>query len=530
MLGAPLQWLNQLGKADSMRDMPAKVNRPRCASTLRPSGGISRRLFLGQVSAAAAVAGLAPRAWSAPKLTAIQRENQQPGTTEWLLTHVEPVSGTSLDDLCRRRAGIEAYCSDTSIRAGQTLRVLASTNPASKFNVQIFRMGYYGGAGGRLMKSIGPIQGDVQPTPPDGPRKEIECRWKETFRIRIPRDWLSGVYLGKLTALGSGFQAYFVFIVRDNRRADFLFQCSDFTWQAYNRWPAWRSLYDFKESKWHTAPGNDVGLDRPYGIYYNGLPAKFNPLTNGSGEFLLWEHPLSFWMEKEGYDVTYISNLDTHADPKGLRRAKGFLSAGHDEYWTRQMMDNVTAARDAGVNLAFLSGNSVDGHIVLKTGFNGRPNRVFGRWDQAPDDDFEDEQDLMGASSYGVGAADWICQAPGHWIFAGTGMKKGDRIPQLVGWEYHGPPLRQDPGLVVVASGNVRAGGRETDKTYAATVYQGRKGNFVFNAATCWWNMLLSRPPGAVNPPNTNFSIEDTRVQAITRNLLDRMKAPVQRP
>ena len=75
--------------------------------------------------------------------------------------------------------------------------------------------------------------------------------------------------------------------------------------------------------------------------------------SGGSGEYLPWEFPLAFWMEKEGYDVSYISNVDTHADPQGLLRTKGFISVGHDEYWTLGMYDNVRKARDEGVNLAF---------------------------------------------------------------------------------------------------------------------------------------------------------------------------------
>jgi hypothetical protein len=460
-----------------------------------------------------------------PSHDAIVEENQKQGTTDWLLTNLEPTGGTSLDELCRRRPAIEAYASHTSLRAGQALRVYVSADPPSPFTAEVFRMGYYGGDGGRHVLSLGSLPGETQPTPEDGPRNRIECRWNETFSLPIPQDWLSGVYLGKLTAQTSGYQTYFIFIVRDDRPADFLFQCSDLTWQAYNRWPAWRSLYDFGENKWHTDVGNEISFDRPYSLYYNGLPSRFNPLTQGSGEFLLWEHPLCFWMEKEGYDVSYISNLDTHIDASGLRRAKGFLSIGHDEYWTRTMRDNVAAAREAGVHLAFLGGNSVSGRIYLKPASDGRPDRVFGRWEQGPDCWFDDENELMGATSYGVGAADWTCQAPEHWLFEGTGMKQGDAIPQLVGWEYHGPPLRDDPSLVVVASGNVRVYDKPSEKTYAATLYEGANGSIVFNAATCWWNMLLARPPGAVNPPNTDFSREDSRVQRITQNLLHRMLA-----
>jgi len=288
------------------------------------------------------------------------------------------------------------------------------------------------------------------------------------------------------------------------------------TWQSYNRWPAWRSLYDFEKNRWHTTVGNEVGFDRPYAIYYNGLPADFLPSTNGSGEFLMWEFPLAFWLEKEGYDVTYISNTDTHADGPGLLRGKGFLSVGHDEYWTRQMYENVARARDEGVGLAFLSGNSVSGVVDLKPSTDGRPNRVFGRVER-----FRDEHELMGSKSYGVGAADWVCQAPDHWVFAGTGMKKGDRVKDLVGWEYHGPPVGSHKGLVIVATTPIA--GRGNAPPHAATVYDGPKGNVVFNAGTCWWNMVLSTPPGSIDPPKKDFSKPDARVQQITHNVLQRM-------
>ena len=61
------------------------------------------------------------------------------------------------------------------------------------------------------------------------------------------------------------------------------------------------------------------------------------PLSTGSGEFFLWEFPFVHWMEEQGYDVTYISNQDTHRDAAGLLRCRGFLSVGHDEYWTLEM-------------------------------------------------------------------------------------------------------------------------------------------------------------------------------------------------
>ena len=249
------------------------------------------------------------------------------------------------------------------------------------------------------------------------------------------------------------------------------------------------------------------------------FPPGFHPLTNGSGEFLMTEFPLAFWLEKEGYDVTYISNVDTHADGKGLLRAKAFLSVGHDEYWTEQMFDNVTKARDGGVSLAFLSGNAISGVVELLPGTDGRPNRVMRRSGRA----FQGEQELMGSSSYGVGFTDWTADKPEHWVFEGTNMKKGDRVAQLVGWEYHGPPLGKHADLVVLSEGPVYGnGGQKLNGTYATTLYTAPKGNLVFNAATCWWNVVLSSPPGFQHPPRKVFR-EDPRVQRITKNILDRM-------
>jgi hypothetical protein len=203
---------------------------------------------------------------------------------------------------------------------------------------------------------------------------------------------------------------------------------------------------------------------------------------------------LAFWLEKEGYDVTYISNVDTHADGNGLLRAKVFLSVGHDEYWTERMFENVMKARDAGVSLAFLSGNSISGIVELLPAGDGRPNRVMRRAGGG----FPREQDLMGATSYGVGFADWTAENPEHWVFEGTNMKKGDRVAQLVGWEYHGPPLATHPGLVVLSEGAVYgAAGEKRTGTYATTLYAARRGNLVFNAGTCWWNVVLSSPPAS---------------------------------
>ncbi|HEX8549470.1 MAG TPA: N,N-dimethylformamidase beta subunit family domain-containing protein [Cytophagaceae bacterium] len=461
----------------------------------------------------------------------IQIENSKQGTKEWMLTNV-PFDTCSFPDhrFCRRKS-IEGYCSNTSYFAGDTLNIFVSSDPSSEFQIDIFRMGYYGGLGGRYITSSGSIKGAPQPMPAiDNKTNLLECKWDKSFSWVLPDSLTSGVYVGKLTTRINKSQAYVIFIVKDRRKADFVFQCSDVTWQAYNRWPQWHSMYDEGAKPWVNTNGAKISFDRPYSLYVNELPADFNPLSNGSGEFFMWEFPLCYWMEKEGYDVSYISGIDTHSDTSLVMRAKGFLSVSHDEYWTNTMYSNVTKARDKGVNLFFLGGNSLDGKVYLSPGTDGRPNRITGRM---PEREFDNEQELMGASSYGVGYSDFVCKSPSHWIFKNTNLKDGDRIKNLGGWEYHGYPLKKDSTLIVLSEDSIRPNkfaAINPPPMQATTIYNGPKGNIVFNAGSCFWPVALSTPPGFIEPvcnqgkevpSKIDFPSNNPDVQQMTRNLFE---------
>jgi hypothetical protein len=457
----------------------------------------------------------------------IVRENDRPGTTDWILANTRAVAKC-------RSPWIEGFCSRTSVRAGETIEFKVSTNPPSSFVLDLYRCGYYGGKGGRHVATLGPFKGSVQPDPKPGRDRVLECAWESSAKLAIPSDWPSGVYLGKLTEEREKLQSYVVFVVRDDRPCDLLFQVSDTTWAAYNRWPDLWSLYDdgTPPHNWYTGPGVAVSFDRPYGKYRQILDA---PLSQGSGEWLLWEFNLAFWMEEQGYDVSYISNLDTHADPAGLRRAKAFISQAHDEYWSLPMYANAKAAVDAGLHAAFLSGNAVDGVIEMRPSALG-PHRSFARvgkfggshpreypipWTRhGPDPSL-----LMGARTTDPanGSAPWTCVKPDHWLFEGTGMKAGDAIPDLVGWEHHGPP-HGIPGIEILARGPVLGGGKRKGVDYTATMHRSPGGGIVFNAATIWWSLALSRPPGFLPcSAHGGRPIEvDPRVQRMTRNLFAR--------
>lgn len=466
----------------------------------------------------------------------IPLENGKAGTTDWQLTRVRP------DGPGFRSQAIEGYCSKQSVKAGESIDIMVSTDPPRPYAIELFRLGYYGGRGARFVQKMGPFEGKAHTVPKPGLKDLHECQWPPATRLTIPNDWPSGVYLGRLTTIvvedtEPYWQSYVIFIVRDDRPADILFQCSDNTWQAYNRWPSKYSVYT--HPKGGQGPWADVSFDRPYGREAQHTSIVNDPLTFGSGEFLPFEYPLAFWLEQQGYDVTYCSNSDMIDPSRGLK-CKAFISVGHDEYWDIRQHDSVAAMRDAGVNLLFLSGNTCCWVTPMRASSDGRPNRIMFRGGPYGADNRyalgrekehgpfpehgPDEGLLMGVRNVEPvnGGGDWVVVAPEHWIFEGTGMKKGDRIPGLIGWEYMGEPATI-PGLKVVAAGTAWVGGVKPQK-WTATIYPGPRGNFVFSASTIFWAQGMSTPPGHTLPWShwSRPHGPDERVQRITKNLLDR--------
>jgi hypothetical protein len=499
---------------------------------------------------------------TASRSNPVVAENLKPGTLSWLpqrvsFTPTPPAvgehdltysplgeyEGDRTDRDSGRSAGIEGWCSAPSVQAGDVLEVFVSTNPVGEFMLDVYRMGYYQRLGARQVLSVGPLRGVAQPEPVPDAERLVQCEWAPSYEIAIPGDWLSGVYVGKLTRVDDGTENYVVFIVRDEREVEFIVQASDFNWQAYNGWPTSYSLYSNGGPSLYYGTEVAVSFDRPY------LPTWSSAIP-GTSEYFVLEFPFAYWAERMGYDVTYCSNLDTHRGTAGLSRAAGFLSVGHDEYWTVEMYANVRAAIDAGVSVGFFSGNAVCAAIGLRPSASGQPDRVFSRVDQfgmkslferysadhpvgasyrhnatfpgeAPDEGY-----LIGARNEPPwsGCADWACSLPEHWVFEGTGMAEGDAIPNLVGHEWHGAPPEDLAGLEIVSTGQTHDPSVGPG-VYTATAYPGPKGNVVFNAASVWWASGLSQPPGYQRPSTQGMpsARPDARAQRITENVLAKM-------
>ena len=200
-------------------------------------------------------------------------ENAKPGTADWQLQYTsfdDPITLASYPMNRRvRSVAIEGYASKTSVLQGESLDLMVSQSPAGNYNVDIYRLGYYGGAGGRHMARLGPFKGKPQPIPMMSMERLRECAWEKGTTLNISKEWPSGVYLAKLTrAEEFGVESYVIFVVKEHRKADLLVQTSDLTWQAYNKWPGKDSLYDDGTPEvWYTGPKVRVSFDRPYAKY-----------------------------------------------------------------------------------------------------------------------------------------------------------------------------------------------------------------------------------------------------------------------
>ena len=422
---------------------------------------------------------------------------------------------------------IEGYASAASINRGEEIKLFVSTKEPT-YTIEVLRIGWYGGRGERSMMPPITRHGMAQAPPVmDSASGLIECDWQDPYVLHVPDSydstvWPSGIYLAKLTAGLTGKQNYIVFVVRDDQRpSDLLFQSSVTTYQAYNDWGG-RSLYSKPRA-------SKVSFNRPY---LHG---------HGTGHFINWELSMVLFLEKEGYDVTYTTDVDTHEKGNLLALHKGFLSVGHDEYWTWQMRDNVEAARDNGVNVAFFGSNVAYWQIRLEpSSITGDPDRTIICYKNQSSDPVSHSDDLsrrrlttVKFRSHPVDRpedelvgvmyetdpvySDIVISDASSWVFEGTGLKNGDHLPGLLGYEVdrsfgHAPPGTQQ---LAHSPYPFRGSTRFSDMS----LYTNPSGSIVFAAGTMQWSW------GLVDPGFDGWQFENTAVKKATRNILRRFGA-----
>ncbi len=329
-------------------------------------------------------------------------ENCKPGnpSTEWDINGAGDVT-------------IQGFATDISYNFGETAQFKIDTDSAN-YRVDIYRMGYYGGDGARRLATVRPSVPLPQEQPPcaiDWSVRLYDCgTWAVSASWPIPEDAVSGVYVARLVredgddtwrmdnsraggeppdaaphaygALGLGQlrnpideprASHIIFVVRDDAsQSDVVMQTSDPSWTAYNQYGlgnTYRGSTRTGDTAGRPMRAHKVSFNRPV---MNRDFSSVNQLFDA-------EYPLLRWLERNGYDVSYISGLDTHRYGHLLQNHRLFISIGHDEYWSAGQRQNTEAARDAGVNLAFMSGNEVFWKIRYEPSIDGSntPHRTL---------------------------------------------------------------------------------------------------------------------------------------------------------
>ena len=448
---------------------------------------------------------------SVPSADWVVEENQVPGTLDWVVSSTTRIYG---------------YADHVSAVHGDRVTLFVDA-PAVPYHVELYRMGYYGGLGGRLVWRSGDLPVQHQPSYTVAPGTNmVECQWQPTVTVGIDGSWPPGTYLFKLTGADNGLTAGYVpLCIRDDAStAAFVIMHGVTTWQAYNAYGG-RSLYAGP----HAGTGGESGatdrsrvvsFDRPYDQVGWGAPS-----FNGN------EFPLVFLAESLGLDVTYMTDIDLHRDPARLTRHRCLFSLGHDEYWSSAMRDGAGSALQHGVNLAFLGANACYRHIRMEPSPLGEdrrevcyktdlaredplwgrdPSEVTANWPDPPVP--RPEQLLIGVQYADVGAdADMVVSDASSWVFAGTGLADGQHLPHVVQGEYdhYAPGLGQPSDVTILAHSPVinRGPGRYSDMSYYSVPGGGgvlATGSAAFvaklsNAPRIYSNVVFPAVPGVTS-------------------------------
>jgi hypothetical protein len=448
-------------------------------------------------------------------LNPIQIENRLPGSPLWRSGAVA------------RSGQLELYLSAESQSAGGYVSVKVASDVPSRIDAEIYRLGYYGGDGARLVWSSGPYNVSTQPgCPRQAVTNRVECNWGETFFFQVPSDWLSGAYVVKvIRSDGERSKRFVPFVVRDRRPAEIMYQPSFNTYQAYNAWGG-ASLYRGVAGR-----SVEVSYDRPYDD------------GEGAGQLFWFDYPFLKFLEKNGYDVTYATNVDFSRFTNLLSGIGAFVVAGHDEYWHPAERAQVDAALDSGqTSYSYFGANGAFWRVRYReNSLTGAPFRTFVCYKsyddpvvEAPTVHFSDPpnphpENLLYGTAYDsvqVMGYPLVVGDPKHWLYQGTDVVAGEALPGLLGIEFdriwpdrptaadvrviQESPVLRDLGTATVA--------HTVERNLAA-------GNTVFAAGTFFWAMALA-------PEQPDFV--DDRVARMTQNVLERALAhrrpPVEPP
>lgn len=449
----------------------------------------------------------------------IQVENALPGTTSWERTDY---------------GGIQLYGTQISGAPGDEIDLHVSST--SRYRIVVYRMGWYSGAGARQVACLPACdqdeQGHVQTGADPMTVQPQRANWPVTDVLHTDPQWTSGYYLVEAVAtntssLGRIGETYFVLHQpSDQTPSQILVQAPVNTWEAYNNWGG-RSLYNFPLPRAYR-----VSFERPWG--------------DQAQTPLWWEYQLVRFLEREGYDVSYQTDIETDANPGSLLQHRLVMDAGHDEYWTQAMRDAFDAAAAGGTNLAFMGANNGYWNVnyedssqtifTYKSTFDPNPDpaqktamfREIGRPECALEGVANDTLVTLDHP------LDYLVTADGasdSWL-ANTGLRAGSRVAGVVGREHDELSTSglgcSHPGLKVL----FHYDGGGIDQNADSVRFTAPSGARIFASGAMQFSWALDdwRSEGRIGPPNPSTPWRgipaDPRIQQFARNMLDDLTRP----
>jgi N,N-dimethylformamidase beta subunit-like protein len=471
----------------------------------------------------------------------IVAENRAAGTSAWRLP------GPAFEIGGASRGAIEGYVSAQALAPGQTESVYVNALGARTVTLQVYRMGWYGGKGGRLVLQSARLP--VRRQPPCTHRFATgltECDWHAILAFPIPTALVSGVYIVKLHA-STGAQSDCLFVLRPARAPRLLVEIPTATYEAYNAWGG-DSLYPGGSKRvgvTGTNQGVEVSYDRPY------------ESQTGAGQFFIRDVAMVRFLERYGYPVGYttIESIDAHpAQVLGPTHPRALMDVGHSEYWSAGDERAFASARDRGTSLIFISSDTLAWRVRFAAATPassqaGEPDHRIVAYKEfaARDPDRAQPTGLFPGGGAGLtGSAYDGCITPRvpepgppiyryypwrpspslrpSWLFAGAGVTATTSIPGIVGYELDKRTLATPSGTQLIGTGSNVPCGSEADEPSPArgrlaetTLYTAPSGALVFSTGTLGWEYGLSPVPQA--SPDAPRA-PDRRVVAMTRNLL----------
>ena len=461
--------------------------------------------------------------------SAVVAENKRPGTPSWQITG----SG---------RGVIQGFADKNYAATGDSVGLHVSTD-ARSFRVVAYRMGWYGGLGARQIWSSALVAGHRQPACPVAPRTNmVSCaNWARSLTMTVTSDFVPGDYLLKLVSDGNA-QSYVLLTVWDpSSRATYLVMNRSLVEQGWNTFGG----YSFYQGKGPCILGSGaypvcnrarvVSFDRPY-----DLP--------GSSDFLDNEYPLVRFMEENGLDATYCTDVCVSEHPQILLRHRALIGLDHDETWTNSERVGALNALHAGVNMAFLGAATLVRHARLQPSplgldrqevdyrnsqedpLNGRgdPMQVTGNTWSSPPTSWDASsfvgQIYAGFIRDGQPSAPLVASSASAWIFKGTAMAWGAPLPAVINsdFDHISPSGPVPPNLQVLAHSPIPLSRAFTGQgtwgnlTYSDMTYYTdlkSKGGVFDSGDNTWVGTLRPCPSSALSCPRST-------IRRMTGNLL----------